>query len=60
MNVPIVQVSLYNNEDADQHFRLGQAIEGLRDEGILIIGTGMGVHNTAGYRVFMRTGANMP
>lgn len=60
MNVPIVQVSLYDNEDADQHFRLGQALESLRDEGILIIGAGMGVHNTAGYRATKGTGVNMP
>lgn len=40
LNVPIVQVSLYNNEDPDQHYRIGQALESLRDEGILIITPG--------------------
>ena len=60
LNVPIVQVSLYDNEDADRHFQVGQALEGLRDEGIVIIGGGMGVHNTAGFRATRGTGRNMP
>ncbi|KAI1463718.1 LigB-domain-containing protein [Daldinia caldariorum] len=45
LNVPLVQVSLYNNQDADMHYQLGQAVAPLRDENILIIGAGMSVHN---------------
>ncbi|KUI54212.1 Extradiol ring-cleavage dioxygenase [Cytospora mali] len=45
LNVPLVQVSLYKSEDPDQHYRLGQAVASLRDEGIVIIGAGMSVHN---------------
>ncbi|XXH03176.1 hypothetical protein Hte_009572 [Hypoxylon texense] len=45
LNVPLVQVSLYSNQDADSHYRLGQAVASLRDEGIVIIGAGMSVHN---------------
>lgn len=60
LNVPIVQVSLYNNEDPDQHYRIGQALETLRDEGILIIGAGMAVHNLRDYRSTLRTGQTMP
>lgn len=45
LNVPIVQVSLYFSEDPDLHYRLGQAVSSLRDEGIVIIGAGMSVHN---------------
>lgn len=45
LNVPIVQVSLFDTEDPDQHYRLGQAVSSLRDEGILIIGSGASVHN---------------
>lgn len=55
-----MQVSLYDNEDGDAHYRLGQILEGLRDEGILIIGAGMAVHNTADYRATRGTGQNMP
>ncbi|KAI2623158.1 putative aromatic ring-opening dioxygenase LigB subunit [Hypoxylon sp. NC1633] len=56
LNVPIVQVSLYGNEDPDQHYRMGQALEGLRDEGILIIGAGMTVHNLHDFRALRAAG----
>ena len=45
LNVPIVQVSLFDSEDPDKHYRLGQAVASLRDEGVLIIVSGMSVHN---------------
>lgn len=45
LNVPLVQVSLFRSEDPDQHYRLGQAVSSLRDEGVVIIGAGMSVHN---------------
>lgn len=43
--MPLVQVSLFHSEDPDQHYRLGQAVSSLRNEGIVIIGAGMTVHN---------------
>jgi 4,5-DOPA dioxygenase extradiol len=55
-----VQVSLYDNEDGDAHYRLGQILENLQDEGILIIGAGMAVHNTADYLATKASGQNMP
>ncbi|KAK3336841.1 Extradiol ring-cleavage dioxygenase, class III enzyme, subunit B [Cercophora scortea] len=45
LNVPLVQVSLFKNEDPDAHYRLGRAVASLRDENIVIICTGMSVHN---------------
>lgn len=45
LTCPLVQVSLFNNEDPDAHYRLGEAVASLRDEGVVIIGTGMTVHN---------------
>ena len=60
MNVPLVQLSLYDNEDPDQHYRMGQALESLRDEGILIIAAGMAVHNLRDYRATRATGETMP
>ena len=45
MNVPLVQVSLYHSEDPDAHYRLGKAVAPLREEGVVIIGAGMSVHN---------------
>lgn len=58
LNVPIVQVSLLNGEDVDQHYRMGQALEKLRDEGILIIGAGMAVHNLLDFRAMRMSGGS--
>ncbi|OIW28158.1 Extradiol aromatic ring-opening dioxygenase [Coniochaeta ligniaria NRRL 30616] len=60
LNVPIVQVSLFANEETDRHYRVGQALESLRDEGILIIGAGMAVHNLRDFRATRGSGQTMP
>ncbi|KAK0326239.1 hypothetical protein LTR82_002985 [Friedmanniomyces endolithicus] len=55
LGVPLVQVSLFDTEDPDQHYKLGQAISSLRDEGVQIICSGMAVHNLQDYRRAMRS-----
>lgn len=45
LGVPLVQVSLFKNEDPNKHYELGQAVARLRSEGIVVIGSGMAVHN---------------
>ncbi|KAK6224281.1 hypothetical protein QIS74_02608 [Colletotrichum tabaci] len=45
LGVPIVQASLFRSEDPDAHYRLGRAVSALRDEGVVVIGAGMSVHN---------------
>ncbi len=44
-DVPILQVSLRAGLDPAAHIRLGQALSPLRDEGVLIVGSGMTYHN---------------
>lgn len=48
-NIPVVQLSLHNSLDPQVHLKAGQALEALRDEGVLIIGSGMSFHNMRAY-----------
>lgn len=47
LDVPIVQVSTFNGYDLHSQIRLGQAFQKFRDEGYLIVGSGMAVHSFA-------------
>ncbi|MBV7408372.1 class III extradiol ring-cleavage dioxygenase [Maritimibacter sp. DP1N21-5] len=43
--VPVYQVSLLANYSPEQHFAIGRALAPLRDEGVLIVGSGLSYHN---------------
>ena len=44
-DVPVVQLSLDVNKSPQEHYDLGQQIKALREEGVLILGSGNIVHN---------------
>jgi aromatic ring-opening dioxygenase catalytic subunit (LigB family) len=46
-DVPLVQLSLRPDLDPDAHLAIGSALAPLRDEGVLLIGSGMSYHNMA-------------
>ncbi len=48
-NIPVLQVSLRSDLSAVAHTQLGQALAPLRDEEVLIIGSGFSYHNMRGY-----------
>ncbi|MBD3895000.1 dioxygenase [Halomonas sp. ML-15] len=48
-DIPVVQLSLRNDLDPAVHLATGQALAPLRDEGVLIVSTGMSFHNMRGY-----------
>ena len=47
--IPVVTLSLDQSLDPALHIAAGRALEPLRDEGVLIIGSGMSFHNLRGY-----------
>lgn len=46
-DVPILQLSLQKSLDPELHLRIGKALAPLRDQGVLIVGSGMSYHNLA-------------
>lgn len=44
-DVPIFQVSMQHGYSPEAHFALGRALAPLRDEGVLIVGSGLSYHN---------------
>jgi aromatic ring-opening dioxygenase catalytic subunit (LigB family) len=47
--IPVAQLSLLRSLDPAAHYAMGAALEGLRDEGTLIIASGMSYHNMRGF-----------
>jgi aromatic ring-opening dioxygenase catalytic subunit (LigB family) len=48
-DVPIVLLSMKSGYDAAEHIRVGEMLQPLRDEGILILGSGLTYHNMRGF-----------
>lgn len=53
-NIPVAQLSIKRDLNPQEHLKMGEALRSLRDEGVLIVCSGLSYHNL---RAFFRGGA---
>ena len=44
-DIPVVALSIHKSYDAKLHIKIGEALQPLREQGVLIMGSGMSFHN---------------
>ncbi|KAI9092546.1 hypothetical protein K1719_027674 [Acacia pycnantha] len=50
-DIPVCQLSVQSDQDGTHHYNMGKALTPLKDEGVLIIGSGSAVHNLRALKI---------
>jgi 4,5-DOPA dioxygenase extradiol len=48
-NIPVISISLHHSMDSTIHVNLGKALESLREQDVLLLGSGYSFHNIEGF-----------
>ncbi len=56
-DIPVAQLSVQPDNDAKSHYAIGQALQSLREEGVLMMASGTAVHNLYSIRPMSETPA---
>lgn len=43
-NIPVIQISILDSLDPQEHYKMGIALRDLKNQGFLIVGSGSSVH----------------
>ena len=51
-DIPVIQISLLNTLDAEQHIAIGKALQALEYDNLLVVGSGFTFHNMNEFKTF--------